>query len=153
MTIGLTTALIASVTALLAAGLTYISTSRKDQLQARIEICKYREKWLDTLRTDLVNLHTLYLQGYESPLNEDRRWEFLQIMTKITLSVNESNTHWHNLEDEMGHMFDCLVKVADRKSKAGDVTFVEVAKQILKEEWDEIQNLLEGKQRNKNDKN
>jgi len=55
-------ALVASISAiigaLIAGAITYMTTSKRNRFEAIIEICKYREKWLEQARQEMVEFNT-----------------------------------------------------------------------------------------------
>jgi len=150
---GMVTALVAAITAILAASLTYVSTSRRDQLNGRIEICKYREKWLEQLRSEIVAMQVIFGRSIlckEKP-KEDLDM-FMKHMVNITLLVSDTNAHWPDLKEQMNEMFRRVFVDDYQKDEALDEKrrFVIISKDILKDEWDEIQDLLYKKRKQKN---
>ena len=153
--VGLITALIAAITALLGSLITYLAMSRRDNLQARIEICKYREKWLEQLRNEFVELNTIAKMAIKGSLSSNDTRSYFNHLSKINLLVGKNNAYWEELNKSMTYFTKKVVlKNLDQEAKPDKEfrPFLLISKDILKEEWDEIQGLLY-KRKRKNAKN
>ena len=146
----ISTALIAAITGLFASGLTYISTSKRDQRAARLEIAKYREKWLQTLRNELVEFHRLsVLAKHKRPDGNFDRVEgskLLEKSMKIRLLMNPNDPDYELLKDAMGAKIGILTKeeLDDLQSRLPepddtyDHGFSSTSQRILKREWEKL---------------
>ena len=142
-------ALFATTAAFVAAAVTYFSNKRRHDLDARIEICKYREKWLEQLRNEVMLLSSLHIVKMNSDVTPVEKREFFKHLSKINLLVNSSNSHWPDLQKSL----DNLIEHFGTTGNLGMPNFEQTAKKILKEEWDEIQDLLYKKKKKNNAKN
>ena len=135
-------ALFAAMAAFVAAGVTYFTAQRRNELDARIEICRYHEKRLDKLRSEMAMLSALYFStiGQENP--EEDANSFSRHMSEISLLVDESNQHWRALDESMADMFVTLGTPSAGLKK--DVLFVGVCRKIIEQEKQTIQRILNG---------
>ncbi len=130
------------IIAIIASGITYFATKRRIKLDATVEICRFREKWLEQLRTEVCDLNTLFVKAHHDLLSSEERQAFYRHMNKVMLLVSDTNPHWPELKKSMGEMFDRALG-KKKMSENGDYEpFILVSKKILKAEWNEIQNML-----------
>ena len=137
----------AIIGAVIAGSISHFSNKKRNDFEARIEICKYREKWLEQLRSEIVSLNVLCVEATNGPLLKKDQRLFFENMSRITLLVSDTNPHYGELRKSMQFVMEGLI---DRKDYGEEFAsefenttpFIIVAKKILKEEWDEIQSLL-----------
>jgi len=144
--------------AIIAGIFSHYSNRKRNSFEARVEICKYREKWLEQLRSEIVSLNTLSLQAVDEPLTGDKERVFFENMSRVTLLVSDTNPHYDALRDSMEFVTNGLVyKENYGEELAAEFEkrepFLLIAKRILKEEWNEIQDLLYKERNKKNAKN
>ena len=158
VSISIIAAAAAIIGAIIAGIISHYSNKKRNSFEARVEICKYREKWLEQLRSEIVSLNTLCVEATDAPLSKDSQRTFFENMNRITLLVSDTNPHYNSLRDSMEFVMHGLI---DRENYGDELAsefekrepFLIVAKRILKEEWDEIQDLLYKERKKKNVKN
>jgi len=143
VSIAIIAACAAIIGAVIAGIISHYTTKKRNSFEARVEICKYREKWLEQLRHEITEFNTICGSTINDKLSANQKVEFLRHMNKITLLVTNTNEHWPALHRSMGFLMRNLVTGTENSELKSDVEpFLIIAKKILKEEWDEIQDLL-----------
>jgi len=133
--------------AIIASTITYIVSKRRIKLEATVEICRFRQKWLEQLRDEVAQLTAVSVKALKSNLSNDEKDNFYLRLSRVSLLVNESNQHWPELKESMGVMFNRTMGEKGLSEKTDIEPFLTVAKKILKDEWDEIQDILYEKNR------
>jgi len=148
------TAIIALSGVLMGAILSFVATiwvtSRRNKHEAALEIVKYREKWLQALRSELVDFHELTAR--REFVREDGNFDRVktsEVMKKsimVKLMLNPDDPDFRKLELAMLGKMGLIS--ADEEKELGqhvDYGFIETSQRILKREWGVIKKELQRK--------
>ena len=137
-------ALIASIAALLGAALTFLATSRRDSLDARLEIARFREKWIQELRAEMIDFAELAsLAKHKRPDGNFDRLEGTKILKKshkIRLMMNPNDPDYERLSLALSGKIGVLTKdeLKAIPDDEYDFGFTSACQSILKREWDVV---------------
>ena len=139
--------IIPAAVALLVSGLTllvtYITSDRRAKYDAAFEAAKYREKWLSNIREEFVefvsNCSFLSLENKkEKALVQD----LTRRKIRLELSIPKSNPNYDEFEAAADEMFVLALKNQNLEKSCDTKPLMTIADNILKSEWDDIQQLL-----------
>jgi len=141
-------ALFATSAAFIAAGVTYFSNKQRHDLDARLEICKYREKWLSEVKEEVaVFVSQAMLLGVETRKNKSVVKDLMTRRSRILLAVPTSNPHYKELNDCLGEIAINMMNTSSPDLGGNTGNLIRISKDILQDEWDEIQSLLYKKEK------
>lgn len=138
-----------AIGALLSGLITFFIAGKRNNLEARIEICKYREKWLSDLREEIAQFNAktmLYsLANKESKEAESAFEEIMIRQWRILLAIPKSNSFYEEVQASMREITSRMLNENDPKLGYEVGVFIGISKEVLTTEWNEIQNLLHKK--------
>lgn len=130
------------IVAIVASSITFFATRRRIALDAAVEIARYREKWLEQLRHEVMEIISLTSRASVKKLGVDDAHELIKRIALVKLLVSDSNEHWDEFQKSLTNIFDRAIGDKDPSDFHEAEPFIDVSKRILKDEWNEIQRLL-----------
>lgn len=98
-------------------------------------ISRFRQEWINSLRKDIAEFHSLLMTTAEHPYPKDVDLKLSETGTRIQLYLNPNEPESSKLLKLMNEMYDCS-SLEDRMKM--DIDFIASAQAILKKEWDRV---------------
>ena len=141
------TVLVPAIVALTVSGLTllvtYLTSDRRAKFDAAFEAAKYREKWLSTVREEVVQFCVLAtkmsVQGEKKGKDVE---DFISMRVRLQLSVPNSNSHYGEFLRQLDELYESGLSVPALDNAKSLKKMTSVSDKIFKDEWDDIQQLL-----------
>lgn len=140
----LLTAVIAALAALTGSILTFVATRRRDRLNARLEIARFREKWIQDLRKEMIEFAELAnLEKHKRVDGNFDRIETTKILKKslkIKLMMNPNDPDYERLKIALSAKIGILTEneLKSIPEDEYDFGFISACQSILKREWDVV---------------
>ena len=130
--------IITGIFALFGAGVGAFFTKRRETykavVHAELEIAKFRQAWINSLREQFSEFHSLaMLPEYDPSMDQD----FYKSGTQIELHLNPRDPDYKELQKVMYSMLETS-KSSVAEKYLNNPEFVDVTQRILKREWDRI---------------
>ena len=136
-------AVVALTVSVLTLFVTYITSDRRARYDAAFEAAKYREKWLSSVREEIVEFCTLAVMMAVD--NKKSRQDINSLFSRklrIQLSIPPTNPNFKAFCDAADIIYTRALEPKDLTQSMNLQEITSISHNILKSEWDEIQQLL-----------
>ena len=133
----------AIIGAIIAGAISHFSNKKRNDFEARVEICKYREKWLSNLREEIAIFNAKAMLYSLAGKEDEAAFEEIMIRQwRILLAIPVSNPLYEKVQTSLSAITKRMLNDNDPKLGYEIGLFMGTSKEILYAEWTEIQNLL-----------
>ncbi len=111
-------------------------------LQKQLKLADFRVEWINELRGELVRLQAA-IQLHRSKSSPETEQEIVKMATAVILRMNPEDEDYDTLSLEIRKGLEYSIKKGDQ----GTYEITQVARKILKREWDRLKYDLDGSDR------
>jgi replicative superfamily II helicase len=140
--IPLSSGVIAYFSALLSARRALKENKATRSLQKQLKLADFRVEWINELRSDLVRLQAA-IRLHRANRSPETEREIVQMTTAVILRMNPDDKDYDALSLEIRKGLEYSVKKGDEDS----YEIAEVARSILKREWERLKSDLDSSDR------
>ena len=143
LSISIIAALAAIIGAIIAGITSHYSNRKRNSFEARVEICKYREKSLSNLKEEIaVIVSQAMLLGVDDNKSKTIVADLMTRRSRILLSVPDTDPVYDELNKCLADISTNMMKSKNAQLGKDTGDLIKIGKQILNTEWEEIQDLL-----------
>ncbi|MGV6839495.1 MAG: hypothetical protein ACWA40_04805 [Planktomarina sp.] len=127
---------VSAIFSVLATVFAFLANRAAAKAQAAGQIAQFRQQWINELRDDLAEFHSIGVTPEHTP---DTDMEFYRIGTRIELMMNPDDEDYKELQEIM-YGYLKTARSSTLEKYANNPRLVDISQRILKREWERLKN-------------